>query len=157
MLTPLERFSILSPSAITGDQKVHSAYRDLIRGRWLIESKFDQYLPCGVYGHDLDLILLQFYVEGSHHWFTIPEKIKIGRYSLKEKAITIKIPMLKDVSNAVLDNDVEKANQFLIETFTEVGRLINASKSIAKLDFDFVKFNKDYQIFMSHLLDDAPK
>ena len=101
--------------------------------------------------------MLDFYIEGSHDWFTIPDKIKIGRYSTKEKAISIKIPMLKDVSGAVLSNDVQKVDNFLVNTFERVGELIMSSKALARLDFDFKKFAQDYQVFMQHLLDDSPK
>jgi hypothetical protein len=64
--------------------------------------------------------------------------------------------MLKHISEAVLNDDVETANKFLLETFTKVGELIATSKALAKLDFDFKKFNRDYQVFMQHLLDHAP-
>jgi hypothetical protein len=95
-------------------------------------------------------------VEGSHDWFTIPDAIKFGRYGPKDKSIRVKIPMLKHISEAVLNDDVETANKFLLETFTKVGELIATSKALAKLDFDFKKFNRDYQVFMQHLLDHAP-
>jgi hypothetical protein len=139
-----------------GDSKVHLAYKDLIYKKWKISELIDLYLPIGHYGKDVEMIALQFFVEGTHDWFTIPDAIKLGRYGPKDKSIGIKIPMLKHISEAVLNDDVETANKFLLETFTSVGQLISTSKSLAKLDFDFNKFNKDYQVFMQHLLDYAP-
>ena len=155
-MTPLERLSILSASGITGDSKVYEAYLDLMQRKWKISSKFDEYLPRKSYGENPDLILLEFFVEGSHHWFTIPDAIKMGRYGAKDKSIGIKIPMLLNISQAVLTNDVKKVNIFLMETFTMVGELIATNKILAKLDFDSKKFNQDYQVFMQHLLDDSP-
>lgn len=157
MIEPLDLHSTLSASAITGDSRVYEAYKKLMDEAWAIDKRFDKYFPRGKYGDDIELILLEFYVEGSHHWFTIPEKIKMGRHSLKDKSISVKIPMLKDVSDAVLSNDVQKVNNFLVDTFRKVGELIMTSKPLAKLDFDFDKFDHDYQAFMQHLLDDYPK
>jgi hypothetical protein len=157
-MSPLiEQLSILSVTGIMGDSKVDVAYTAIMYEKWKVRSKFDKYLPRNQFGHDVDFILLEFYVEGSHDWFTIPDKIKIGRYSTKEKAISIKIPMLKDVSGAVLSNDVQKVDNFLVNTFERVGELIMSSKALARLDFDFKKFAQDYQVFMQHLLDDSPK
>ena len=99
------------------------------------------------------MILLEFCVEGSHDWFVIPGEIKMGRYSQKEKAISIKIPMLKEISNAILGDDIEIVNEYLVSTFTEVGRLLGSSKALAKIDFDKKKFNIDYHIFLGHLLE----
>ena len=81
----------------------------------------------------------------------------MGRYAPKDNSIGIKIPMLKDISESVLSNDVAKVNTFLLEIFGEIGELITASKPLAKLDFDASKFNQDYQVFMQHLLDDIPR
>ena len=151
----LERFSIFSISATAGDPGVGEVFRVLMHKKLLILSKFDEYLPRGKYGSSHDLI--QFLVEGSHHWFIIPDAIKMGRYAPKDNSIGIKIPMLKDISESVLSNDVAKVNTFLLEIFGEIGELITASKPLAKLDFDASKFNQDYQVFMQHLLDDIPR
>jgi hypothetical protein len=155
-MTAIQQFSILSFFGIMGDSKVTLAYDNLLYKKWKTRELIDLYLPVGHYGKDVELILLAFLVEGSHHWFTIPDAIKFGRYGPKDKSIRVKIPMLKHISEAVLNDDVETANKFLLETFTKVGELIATSKALAKLDFDFKKFNKDYQVFMQHLLDHAP-
>jgi len=148
--------SIIGASAIVGDSQVHRAYKTIYR-EWGIEARLDQYLPAGKYGHDLELILLQFHVEGSHAWFTIPSEIKIRRYAKKQKAIAIDIPMLKPISEAVLTGDYNKARSFLVDTFTTVGELVLNKKYPTEFDFDKNKFKADYQIFMRHLLDGAPK
>ena len=153
----LERFSIFSISATAGDPGVGEVFRVLMHKKLLILSKFDEYLPRGKYGSSPDLILLEFLVEGSHDWFIIPDAITMGRYAPKDNSIGIKIPMLKDISESVLSNDVAKVNTFLLEIFGEIGELITASKPLAKLDFDASKFNQDYQVFMQHLLDDIPR
>jgi hypothetical protein len=162
MVTPLDRHSLMSSFAIVGDSKVHEAYSQLIYKNWGGENwefriKFDKYLPRGEYGFDLDLILLEFYVEGSHAWFPIPDEIKIGRYTKKDKSISIKIPMLKPISEAILNDNNVVVREFLINTFTKVGELVLASKPISKLDFNKEKFKTDYRMLMQHLLDDAPK
>ena len=71
----LERFSIFSISATAGDPGVGEVFRVLMHKKLLILSKFEEYLPRGKYRSSPDLILLEFLVEGSHHWFIIPDDI----------------------------------------------------------------------------------
>lgn len=149
----LIRNSLLGTTAIVGDANVNKAYMRVMYYDWGVVEKFNSYLPRGDYGSGLDLILLEFCVEGSHDWFVIPGEIKMGRYSQKEKAISIKIPMLKEISNAILGDDIEIVNEYLVSTFTEVGGLLESSKALAKIDFDKKKFNIDYHIFLGHLLE----
>mgnify|MGYP006371521225 FL=1 len=151
-----ERLSLFSITGIAGDPNVGKIYRELMFSKLEILPQFEKFLPRGCYGKDIDLILLECYVEGSHNWFTIPDKIKLGRYSSKEKAVSVKIPMLKEISDAFLSGNVAKVNEFLLETFKTIGDLIDSSKPLAKLDFDAIAFRRDYQVFMEHLLDDAP-
>ncbi|MDO1511014.1 MULTISPECIES: hypothetical protein [unclassified Neisseria] len=147
----IKRNSLLSPFAITGDELVAEAYTEIIYGNWGIAAKFEKYFPRGTYGKDLDLILFEFFVLGDTDWFTVPEKICLGRYSSKNKDLSVKIPVPKEVSLAVLNKDVQTVEDFLLNTFTTARNLICSRQSLKKLDFNFEKFKADYDLFLESL------
>lgn len=147
----IERNSLLSPFAITGDELVAKAYTEIVYGDWKIATKFEKYFPRGSYGKDLDLILFEFFVLGKTDWFTFPEKICLGRYSRKNKDLSVKIPVPKEVSLAVLNKDVRVVEDFLVNAFSTAKILICSSKSLKKLDFNMEKFKADYDLFLKDL------
>lgn len=152
MIEPLERKSLLSPFAINGDEMVAEAYSKIMYQHWNISAKFDKYFPRGTYGEDLDLILFEFFVLGDTDWFSAPKEICLGRYSRKNKDFSVKVPVPKEVSAAVLNGNDEIVNDFLVNTFSTAKELIFSKKSFRKLDFNFEKFESDYNFFMNDLV-----
>ncbi|OSI16908.1 hypothetical protein [Neisseria dumasiana] len=151
MIESSERNSLLGAFAITGDGTVAKAYSEMMYGSWGIASKFPMFFPRGQYGKDLDLILLEFFVLGELNWFSAPQKISMGRYSKKNKDISVKIPIPMNISLAILNNDESIVKNFIFDTFSTIGDLIGLSKPLKKTDFDVERFKKDYAYFMENL------
>ena len=144
--------TFIGASAIVGDQNVLSAYNKLMQEKFKIYAKMDKYFLGKDYGTGLELILYMFYVEGEHHWFKMPDEIKLGRYSAKEKSISVNIPMPKSTSAVIIAGDLKKTEEFLMDTYKKSGELIASSKSLVKIDFNAKKFAQDYQVFLDNLL-----
>ena len=98
------------------------------------------------------MILFEFFVLGDTDWFSAPKEICLGRYSRKNKDFSVKVPVPKEVSSAVLNGNDEIVNDFLVNTFSTAKELIFSKKSFRKLDFNFEKFESDYNSFMNNLV-----
>lgn len=88
--------SAVSFSSIVGDESVHKIIKPYIHGKHGIFDLLDQFMPEGQYGDDLKLILIMLFVKGEHDWFEMPDKPKLGRYSIKEKSIRYDVPVTQE-------------------------------------------------------------
>jgi len=85
--------SALSFSSIVGDASVGKIVKPYIHGKHGIFDLLDQFMPEEKYGSDLKLILVMLHVEGAHDWFEMPDKPKLGRYTVKDKSIGYDVPV----------------------------------------------------------------
>lgn len=87
-------------------------------------------------GRDLDLILIHLIVE-SDLSLRLDQKMRIGRYSKKEKSISVKIPMTR----ATLDCPDEQLRTLIIKLTLEGIDLVS-DKLKGKVDTDFIAVKK---------------
>lgn len=151
-----ERLSLFSITGIAGDPNVGKIYRELMFSKLEVLPQFEKFLPRGCYGKDIDLILLEFYVKALITGSRFPIRSNWGAIHQRKKRSLSRYRCSRKFQMPFLSGNVAKVNEFLLETFKTIGDLIDSNKPLAKLDFDAIAFRRDYQVFMEHLLDDAP-
>jgi hypothetical protein len=130
--------NLISFGAIVGDEDVDEI---VLKYTNEISKHISQKMSGKSYGVDLSFLLVFLYVEGSHSWFKMPEKEKIGRYSEKEKAIRYNVPVTK--SN-FFDLDEVRRKNFIVEVVRN--SLLAAEKQLKKksLEIDFELLKADF-------------
>jgi hypothetical protein len=121
-----------------GDDKVSELIAPLIWGREGILSLLES-VSKKDYGRDLELVLIQYYVEGE---FPVhgPEEMKVGRYSSKEKNIAVAITVHKHNFHNLERND---RKDFVSKTSLDAFEAVAKKLSKRKLYFDFENWIND--------------
>lgn len=97
------------------------------------------------YGQDLELILIQFYVNPD---LRLREALKeIGSYSRKEKSIAI--PIILDQENFFRHNEIER-QEFFKSTINQRLDLLNEKVKRNKLDLNLKKLKIDAINILNH-------
>lgn len=97
-------------------------------------------LSQGKYGKDLELILIQYYLEGKSLPDNSPHEPRLANYSSKNKDIAIAFSVTRDkfynVSNI-------KRRQFIVDTTLQAIDMVKGRLGKRKLDIDFETLRKD--------------
>jgi hypothetical protein len=91
------------------------------------------------YGTDMDLLLIQYYVEGKFSSY-IPEKPKVGNYLKKNKDISVAIGVTRDVFH---DRNEFERREFIVDSTLNAIELVKVRLTKKKLDIDFDSLIKD--------------
>lgn len=91
------------------------------------------------YGPGLNLVLFQFYVEG-RFGLKLPERIQVGRYSPKEKAIAVAVPLRR----SDFHDQPEQGRREFLASAVSVG-IEGVEKRLRRRfpDFDFPRLQQD--------------
>src|SRR5690606_26755774 len=85
------------------------------------------------YGTDLDLLLIQYYVEGKFSSY-LPEQPKVGNYLKKNKDIAVAIAVTRDIFH---DQNEFERREFIVDSTLNAIELVKAKLIKKKLDIDF--------------------
>ena len=103
------------------------------------------------YGNDLELLLIQYYVEEDYKPGWSPEKSRLSNYSNKNKDIAVAFSVTKDKFHNVSEGERRK---FVAETTLQAIDLVEERLGKRKLDIDFKRLRKDVvkagEEFMRH-------
>lgn len=123
-----------------GDSDVSDIFTPYVWGQYGIGTKLEKGLK-QEYGHDLKLLLIQYYVEGK---FAVngPDKPKVNNYSTKNKDISVAIPVSPELFH--LRNDFER-REFIIDSTLTAIRLVEERLAKRKLQVDFEALLNDFQ------------
>lgn len=91
------------------------------------------------YGTDLDLLLIQYYVEGKFSSY-LPEQPKVGNYLKKNKDIAVAIAVTRDIFH---DQNEFERREFIVDSTLNAIELVKAKLIKKKLDIDFDRLIKD--------------
>lgn len=151
MNNEFENKSLFCLTSIAGDEGSGSLFRHFMYYEIKIIELLNYFFPKNLFGKDMDTILLIFYIEGLHDWFSIPSKIKIGRYSNRNKEIRISIPMNKDIIYKIHEKMFGEVFNFFQNLFLEIVKLLEQRKSIQNIDFNFEKLKSNCELFLVKL------
>lgn len=143
--------SLFCLTSIAGDEGSGLVFRHFMYYEIKIIELLNYFFPKNIFGKDIDTILLIFYIEGTHNWFSMPSKIKIGRYSNKNKEIRISIPMCKDIIHKIHKKKFDEVFNYFQNSFLEIVKLLEQKKSIQNTDFNFEKLKFNCELFLVKL------
>lgn len=106
-------------------------------------------LKNNAYGLPLELILFEFFIEGSIPVF-MPESLSVRRYSTKEKAISVYVPIWqKDFEGLTSE---QRRKLITDKTLEGLGKVRQRLEKKFK-DMDFEKLENDYKMVVQNYLD----
>jgi len=92
------------------------------------------------YGKDLELLLIQYYVDGPLKAPNMPIKAKIRNYSNKNKDIAVAFPVTPDRFH---DAEEPERRRFVVGTTLDAIDLVETRLGKRKLDIDFARLRSD--------------
>lgn len=119
-----------------GDVDVGNLITPYING---FENYFEPILTSKNYGTDLELLLVQYYVEGKFD-ICAPEKSRILNYSNKNKDIAVAFSVTRNKFHDVSDH---KRRLFIVNTTLQAIDMVEKRLGKRKLDIHFASLRKD--------------
>lgn len=107
--------------------------------RYGLGQLIEDYLANKKYGNDLNLLLIQYYVEGKFSSY-LPESPKVGNYSTKNKDIAVAIGVTRDIFH---DRNEFERREFIVDSTLKAVELVKARLTKKKLDIDFDSLIRD--------------
>ncbi|MCE9644959.1 MAG: hypothetical protein K8S20_03085 [Chloroflexi bacterium] len=92
------------------------------------------------YGEGLNLLLIEFYIEGNFSTIFDVDKIKTGNYSNKNKDISVKVPVKRTDFHDRTENE---RRQFIVSTTLKAIELVENRLAKLKLGINFDLLKKD--------------
>lgn len=124
----------------TGDQEGSDMFTPYVWGKKGFGALMDKSLKKN-YGSDLDLLLIQYYVEGKFSSY-IPVEPKPGNYKAKDKDIAVAIGVTREIFHN--RNEFER-REFIVDSTINAINIVKKRLTKKKLDIDFDKLLKDVQ------------
>jgi hypothetical protein len=131
-----------------GDPEAGALFDPYIWGEQGIRTLVEKGLAGKTYGKDLKLILIRFYVEGKYP-VNGPDQPKVSRYSTKERAISVGIPVRKESFHEV---DTDKRKRFIVDSIRTALTLVEERSRKRKLDIRFEELHEDVEAILSRYL-----
>jgi hypothetical protein len=93
----------------------------------------------GDYGNDMELLLIQYYVEGKFSNY-LPAQPKLGNYMKKSRDIVVAIGVPRESFH---DRNEFERREFIVDSTLNAIKLVKERLIKKKLDVDFDKLTKD--------------
>jgi hypothetical protein len=122
----------------SGDSDSGDVFSPYIWGNLGFTRVLEKYLSCG-YGRDLELLLVQYYVEGIYD-INAPENPRQSNYSKKNKDIAVAFSVTKENFHNVGERE---RRQFIVDTALQAIDLVEGRLGKRKLDIDFKRLKED--------------
>ncbi|WP_109672055.1 hypothetical protein [Dyadobacter jejuensis] len=123
----------------TGDEEVSNMFSPYVWKENGLDTLMDLKLAKKNYGDDLDLLLIQYYVEGKFSSY-LPEEPKVGNYLKKNKDIAVAIAVTRDVFH---DRNEFERREFIVNSTLNAIELVRKRLIKKKLDIDFDSLIRD--------------
>ncbi|MGZ3821556.1 MAG: hypothetical protein ACXVB6_13245 [Mucilaginibacter sp.] len=124
----------------SGDENVSDIFTPYIWNKHGLGTLIKNKLK-GNYGNDLELLLIQYYVEGRFSSY-LPISPKVSNYMKKSKDIAVAIGVPKILFH---DRSEFERREFIVDTTIQAIKLVENRLSKRKLDIDFEELLKDLQ------------
>lgn len=124
-----------------GDQEVSDMFSPYVWGKHGLDTLFKKTLSKKNYGRDLDLLLIQYYVEGEFSSY-VPAQPKLGNYMKKSKDIAVALGVTPEKFHK--RSEFER-REFVVDSTLDAIKRVKARLSKKKLDIDFDKLIEDVQ------------
>jgi len=94
------------------------------------------------YGHDLNLLLIQYYVEGDEMPDNSPDQPRLSNYSNKNKDIAVAFAVTREKFHDVGERE---RREFIVNTTLQAIDMVEGRLGKRKLDIDFKSLRRDIQ------------
>lgn len=143
-------------TAIVGDERGSDAFSKYVTALGSgIAWRCLEFMEKSKYGQGIDSILLVFYVEGSHEWFTMPKIYRLGPLGAKERSMRFAVPITEQKLKLLLGSFQERTALFA-GIFNALGDAVRKRKFADGIDFNKVKFLGDLNSVVDSLTLDLP-
>ena len=125
-----------------GGKQADKVFTPYVWGQFGIKTYLEAKLKCKKYGNDLQLLLVQYYVESEFKPSGYPEHPIMSNYSNKNKDIAVAFPVSKNKFQNVCKKD---RRQFIVDTTLQAIEMVEGRLGERKLDIDFDSLRKDFK------------
>lgn len=123
----------------SGDEHGSEMFSPYIWGKSGLGTLIDTLLSKDIYGSDLKLLLIQYYVEGEFSRY-LPAEPKVNNYSTKNKDISVAIGVPKSLFH---DRNEFERREFIVDTTLNAIEMVKVKLEKKKLDIDFLALVHD--------------
>jgi hypothetical protein len=124
-----------------GDTEVCDVFTPYVGMEKGISTQIDAVLKKENYGNDMQLLLIQYYVEGRFSNY-LPSQPKLGNYVKKNKDIAVAIGVTREQFHS--RNEFER-REFIVDSTLSAIKLVKERLLKKKLDIDFNRLIDDVQ------------